>query len=204
MLVDLYGPGVSPGNVLSRTDLQRMGLLNEVERVYRKIGGILEEVPLSFGKWDIVLKDFIIELDEEQHFNRYRATTLDSFIYHVYKGMDYVDYRNFCIAYEPECQSKASWGKYWANDSTEMQFGVSGITGDLDKEGSSRWKQRAYYDYLRDVFSITSNSKLIRISVYDKLICCGRIRNLGEVLMENSPAYLQEITKFIDQKLKSA
>jgi len=44
---------------------------DEVMQVYRSLGGILNEIPFRFGGWDIVAPNFIIELDEEQHFNRY-------------------------------------------------------------------------------------------------------------------------------------
>ena len=57
---------------------------NELVSMYRKLGGVLDVPPTSFGAWDIVTKDFIVELDEEQHFNRYRSLTLDS---EIYKGL---------------------------------------------------------------------------------------------------------------------
>lgn len=197
-----YGQGYDPGNILQWEDLKRMGLINEVERVYKKLGGILNEVPLKFGNWDIILKDFMIELDEEQHFNRYRAMTLDSFIYHVAKGIDCIDYKNYCKVHESGCLSKAIWGKYWSSPSTEKQFGQSGAKGDLNKAGSSRWKQRAFYDYLKDVFSVTYGIKLVRISVYDSVIVTGRIKTVSEILSLGNPSELNDLFKFIERKVK--
>lgn len=201
-LVDNYNPGIDPGREIFRNDLTRMGLLNEVERVYLKLGGVLNEVPLRFGGWDIVLNDFIVELDEEQHFNRFRAETLDSFIYHVVKGFDPSYYKNHCRDFETECLRKANWGKYWKTDSTERQFGISDKLGLLEENGSSRWKQRAFYDFLKDVFSIIYNQKLIRISIYDQTIYLGRIKTIGEILSGSNPAGLNELIKFIDLKRK--
>ena len=44
----------------------------EIERIYKELGGTQEEPPLKFGAWDISTPKFIMELDEENHFNRYR------------------------------------------------------------------------------------------------------------------------------------
>ncbi|PLX14019.1 MAG: hypothetical protein C0594_00570, partial [Marinilabiliales bacterium] len=73
---------------------------NELVSMYRKLGGVLNAPPTSFGAWDIVTKDFIVELDEEQHFNRYRALTLDSEIYTEYKFFDVNLYKNYCKEFE--------------------------------------------------------------------------------------------------------
>ena len=201
MLREHYGIGTDPGTVILKADLIRKGLFKEVERVYRKLGGIMDEVPLRFGGWDIILKDFIVELDEEQHFNRYRAETLNSFVYSVVKGFHSADYIIYCTDYERECIRKACWGKYWANDSTAKQFGPSGDAGDLSENGSSRWKQRAFYDYLKDVFSVIYGLRLIRISVYDPIVSIGRIKTAGEILSGENTTGLNEIVKFIDRKV---
>lgn len=57
----------------------------EMERIYKELGGTLEEPPLKFGAWDISTPKFIMELDEENHFNRYRLQTLNSNIYQSIK-----------------------------------------------------------------------------------------------------------------------
>lgn len=198
-----YGFGKDYPDSISDHDLLKNGLLNEVIRTYKRLGGILVEPPFSFGKWDICLSDIIVEFDEEQHFNRYRSITLNSFIYHMEKGFDIMDYAKYCTAYENICLIKASWGKYWTSPSTERQFGLPGINKDLEGNGSPRWRQRAFYDYLRDVFAIIYQVRLIRISVYDKLILNGRIVTIGDLLDEKGPHNNSEILKFMDQKLKA-
>ena len=182
-------------------DLVKAGLMNEVDRTYRRLGGILNKPPLSFGKWDILLKDFIVELDEEQHFNRNRSVTLNSYIYHLEKGFDILTYNKYCTDYELNCLAKSSWGKYWSSPSTERQFGLPGPKGSLEGPGSPRWKQRAFYDYLRDVFASIYRIDLIRISIYDKLIINGKSRSIGDLLLENSSQGSIEIVTFIEQKL---
>ena len=41
---------------------------NEVERIYKELGGTLDDFPINFRSWDISTPEFIIELDEENHF----------------------------------------------------------------------------------------------------------------------------------------
>ena len=196
-----FGIGKSHTTSIEWTDLKKMGLANEVKRTYMRLGGILPEPPLSFGKWDISIDGFLVELDEEQHFNRYRASTFDSFIYHCENGFDSSVYSKYCAKYEIACIKKASWGKYWTSPSTERQFGSPGINGNLDGKGSPRWRQRAYYDYLRDVFALIKRIPVIRISVYDQIIVNGKICTAGNILSGSSQSELNEIVKFIERKV---
>src|SRR4051812_38971708 len=50
----------------------------KVMEVYRALGGTQDQPALTPNGWDCPLADgLIVELDELQHFNRYRATTLE-------------------------------------------------------------------------------------------------------------------------------
>jgi hypothetical protein len=147
--------------------LYNSNLFSDINDTYNKLGGVLELPPLKTGPYDIDTNDIIFELDEEQHFNRYRLITLESTIYKSNKRLNVIDYRRFCRDYEYACERKANYGKYWKNSSTEKQFGRSSDNGILTGNGSSRWKQRAFYDYLKDVFSIITGVPIIRVSVYE-------------------------------------
>ena len=118
----------------------------------------------SYAKDDIDLKDFIIEFDEENHFNRYRLKTLNSLIYKDWKNFKVADYQQYCTKYEDKC---CAYGKFWRTDSSDNQYEMSSPNGVLDGIGSSRWKQRAFYDFVKDVYSIVINTPIIRISIYD-------------------------------------
>jgi hypothetical protein len=201
ILIDKFGIGKYYPNSVELTVLSKAGIMNEMLRTYRKLDGILDVPPLSFGKWDICLNGFIVELDEEQHFNRYRAATLESYIYHMEKGFDIIDYVKYCTDYETNCLKKASWGKYWTSPSTEKQFGLQGIYGDLGENGSPRWKQRAFYDYLRDVVALVNRIPLIRISVYDRVITDCQINTVGSILMNGTESDLDQIVKFIESNI---
>jgi len=172
------------------------GFLNEV---YNSLGGKQDVPPLNFGRWDIVTKDFIIELDEEQHFNRYRKKTLDSSLYDNYPWFDIEKYKIYCTEKESECKKKAKHGGYWANASTEKQFGKASEKGDLSGNGSPRWKQRAFYDFCRDLYSIVFEIPVYRFSVYDELIFKGNEIGLGFVLEQNN---IPAINLFINSKIE--
>lgn len=201
ILTSKFGTGKHFPNSVNISDLSRAGIVNEVTRTYRKLGGILEEAPLSFGKWDICLTDFIVELDEEQHFNRYRATTFNSFIYHMEKCFEVAEYMDYCSKFELNCIKKSSWGKYWTSPSTERQFGNPGINADLEEDGSPRWRQRAFYDYLRDVFAIVYRMPVIRVSIYDRIAFNRKLKSVESILSSGDEAGLNEIAKFIVQKV---
>ena len=47
-------------------------------------------------------------------------------------------------------------------------FLKSNEDGNLSGNGSSRWRQRAYYDFMKDITSNIKNIPIIRISIYDK------------------------------------
>ena len=58
----------------------------------------------------------------------------------------------------------------WLNNSTEGHFGPSGPRGDLSGNGSSRWKQRALYDFMKDITQLDrQRPRLARIGIWDKL-----------------------------------
>ena len=143
-------------------------LYSEVKSMYKELGGTQEDPPLTFGPWDISTPEFIIELDEENHFNRYRLQTLNSNIYQSIKGFPLEAYKQFCKQYESRCRK---FGGYWKSDSSENLFMKSNDNGCLNGAGSSRWKQRAFYDFLRDITGVISGIPVIRLSIYQTFKC---------------------------------
>jgi hypothetical protein len=171
----------------------------ELKNVYKALGGRLEEIPVRFGAWDIVTENFILELDEEQHFNRYRTQTLSSGLYKSWPWFNVESYKIYCQKFEPVCLKKASRGGYWSNPSTENQFGPAAENGTFSGNGSPRWKQRAFYDYCRDLFGLVSQTPVYRLSIYELLSYNGKHILLGQALDQN----LQEpIKKFIHAKVQ--
>ncbi len=166
----------------------------EMLKVYQSLGGILNIPPTKFGAWDIITNNFIVELDEEQHFNRYRAKTLQSSIYEKCKLFSAENYIQYCQNHEQACLKKASYGKYWTNPSTEKQFGIAGLKGDFSQNGSTRWKQRAFYDYCRDIFAKEFNFKLYRFAIYDMVKTSNGNISFGKALELN---LVKEIEDFL-------
>lgn len=106
-----------------------------------------------------------MEYDEGQHFNRYRAKTLDPDW-----AMDLPwrrDYLGYCDEFEEDCLKSRGWGGYWSNDSAERMFGAARPARDLTGPGSPRWKQRALYDAMRDIAAAHGIVRLARLAAYD-------------------------------------
>lgn len=168
-------------------------LYSDITEMYRSLGGKLETVPLNIGSYDIDLKDFIIELDEENHFNRYRSETLRSPLYdNDWKNFNVADYKQYCEKYEGGC---LTYGKYWGTPSSDKQFGISSPNKDLAGVGASRWRQRAFYDFVKDVYSIVANVPIIRVSIYD-IYKTNTIHALIQQEQEN------EILEYVESRVK--
>lgn len=137
--------------------------------LYRALGGSADEfVVFRPGVWDIVLADgLIVELDEEQHLNRYRRATLEPAWAQTLPWA--VDYRRYSDEHETAALRKASRGGYWASPSTERMFGPADAPGVFGASGAPRWKQRALYDAMRDAVAAAGVVRLSRVAVWDAI-----------------------------------
>lgn len=136
-------------------------------QLYRELGGVLDSLPsYTTGGWDIALADGrVVELDEEQHFNRYRAVSLQQEAIPEFPWRaQYLDYSR---RYEDACVRVASRTGFWSNPSAERMFGPPGPRGVLEGAGSPRWKQRAFYDATKDIAALYGVVRLARLSVWD-------------------------------------
>ena len=176
---------------ISRIEIENSKYIKNVTEVYKKLNGQYLELPIGYGSWDISTKNFIIEIDEERHFNRYRKQTLESPFYKSSKLFPLENYNGYCDKFELNCIKSASWGGNWKNISTEKMFEKSNVDGNLNNSGSSRWKQRAYYDFLKDVTSEILKIPVIRISIYD----LHKGLSVNQLLEENNLKYLDELLK---------
>lgn len=160
--------------------------------VYKTLGGILNEYPVNFGSFDIVLDQCLIELDEENHFNRYRKLTLHSPIYTDYKYFPVFSFISFCDAYEYKVRD---YGQFWTSSGSVKQFGQSSAPGDFSEYGSSRWKQRAFYDYLKDIYCLLQEKPVYRFSIYETI---GNV-SLNKLL--NTRIENENIYQFINERI---
>jgi hypothetical protein len=164
------------------SDLRSKTLEREVIRIYRSLGGVQLVPRIAPGRWDVGLAQCVVELDEERHFNRYREVTLGSSVYHSLRGFDVNDYRRLCINRENECLRCAKHGNYWTTNRAEREFGPSSAPGSLDGIGPSRWKQRAFYDFIKDISPVSLGIPAARLSIWDVIDVAGRAVSIGQVL----------------------
>lgn len=139
----------------------------KIFHIYKALGGVLNFPALAPGDWDFAFGDgLLIELDEDLHFNRYRALTLD--VPWVQRLPWAGDYRRHCLAGEEMCWKAGRLGGKWTSPSTVKMFGRGDPPGTFTSTGSPRWKQRALYDAVKDAFAAHSDKyRLARISIHD-------------------------------------
>lgn len=144
------------------------GLGDPLLELYRRLGGRQSSPILRSGGWDLVFEGpLVVELDEELHFNRYRAMTLNAPWSPELPWHD--DYLMYCHEHEADCLAAGRWGKRWTNDSCARMF-TGGPPGELDGASAPRWKQRALHDAIKDSApAIGSPTMLARLSIYDRL-----------------------------------
>lgn len=191
VLTEFYANGSA--TKVNKELLTRSMYNNEIEQIYKQLGGILETYPVNPREYDIILDSLIIELDEENHFNRYRSMTLNSTVYKSISSLPLTKYKDYCMLYENRCRTDVG---FWKNSSCEKQFGIANQNGDLNGNGSPRWKQRAFYDYLKDVGCYLLGQKLVRVSIYDKVSTDNGVMLLGDILEQNT-LYSRDIYNFI-------
>lgn len=140
---------------------------DRVRDVYSALGGSANEPKFRPGAWDLAFDDgLVVELDEELHFNRYRAITLAQPWANVLRWHE--DYLGYTVAYEEACLAAARWGKRWTNPSCERMFGPADPPGTFGSVGAPRWKQRALYDAMKDIACLDSAGlQLVRLATVD-------------------------------------
>ncbi|WP_242656929.1 DUF7255 family protein [Mycobacterium lehmannii] len=166
-----------------------------VVELFESLGGQTPTPRLRPGAWDLAFSDgLVIELDEELHFNRYRAQTLQPQWAATLPWRD--TYLHLCADFEKECLAAGRWGKRWTTPSCESMFGPSSPPGVLDGPGSPRWKQRALYDAVKDLAALQSPTpRLCRLSVWDQV---GET-TIGDALA-GGPIDLDQFTDFIARR----
>lgn len=166
----------------TRESVADAGLETEVSEVFRRLGGVTSEPRLVPGGWDFAAEPCVVELDEQRHFNRCRRVTLESVVYDSSKAFDRDVYRRFCEDYEDDCLKSARHGGYWSNPVSDREFGPSGLPGVLEGLGPSRWRQRAFYDFVKDAWALATDLPLIRLSVCEEVEENGASVTLGQAL----------------------
>lgn len=61
--------------------------------------------------------------------------------------------------------------------------------------------QETFYYYLREVYAMIYRIPVVRVSIYDKIIVNDQIKSVETILLEGNTSDLNEIVKFIEQKV---
>jgi hypothetical protein len=168
-------------------DVEKPDFIGPVMKVYDELGGRLLHWPLNLRRWDLEfsskrIKNIAIELDEHLHFNRYRAVTLESPMYSKLSDFPRRPYTAYCAAHEGACLKAGRYGRRWSNPSCEYQFGPPSPPGVLAGNGAPRWRQRAFYDFVKDLSPLVAGVKVVRIAIWDEICVSGQTRLVEDVL----------------------
>ena len=172
-------------------DTLPVALRESVLDVYWKLGGVLRAPKLRPGSWDFGCETFAVELDEDLHFNRYRKATLSQVEY-TRLGFPSDKYRQLCDRFEAACLAKGRGQARWTSPSTENQFGPAGPRGLLDGLGAPRWKQRALYDFMKDLSPLIGGPEVARIGIWE------------EVEIEGEPVHIDTLLRSAERSRKIA
>ncbi len=176
-------------------DLLNPAYHDEIRRVYERLGGksfdslVSDEIHINLGngRWDVEFDQVAVELDEERHFNKYRLITLDSNIYRRFKQFPLDDYRQYCDTHADECKKAASFGKNWTTTNSERQFPSLPLLRDNPNamvNDAPRWKQRAFYDWLKDLTPLVVPIRLARIAIWDLVDVKEKKPTVDEILSD--------------------
>jgi hypothetical protein len=155
----------------------------------------------NLRSWDIEWNGIAVELDECLHFNRYRGLTLMSGSYALLRAFPLDTYQRFCTEYEDTCLQAGSYGGKWSNSSAEVQFGEASQPKDLGGNGSPRWKQRAFYDFVKDLSPLLIGVTVVRVSVWDTVLESGRRRTVEDTLKSPSNVSCAALAALVQERV---
>ena len=143
-LVDLLASeGMRPAALPAPPRIQTLPpeLREAIGNFYVALGGEASAPRARPGSWDLAFEHgLVVELDEELHFNRYRALSLTE------EWAASLPWRSAYLQFgqerESECLAAGKWGKRWTNTSCEAMFGPVDPPGIFGTGGPTRWKQR--------------------------------------------------------------
>jgi hypothetical protein len=156
---------------------------------------------LTPDAWDMVLlpDSTYVELDEENHFTRYRRRTLEP-------GWSCaLPWRDAYLGYVDKFEHRARTdGRFWkpkrrvdgGPQKAERIFGEAADRGNFDGNGSPRWKTRALYDAAKDLCAIDESVRLARLSIYDTIDGVP----LGELLLGSTPIDVPALRHLLEER----
>ena len=163
--------------------------------------GALHAPEINLRRWEVEFEGVAVEFEEHLHFNRYRARTLESEIYRFLPSFPSDRYRRYCLLHEEACLKAGGYGGKWSNKSCERQFGGAGGPKDLNGSGSPRWKQRAFYDFVKDLSPLLIGVKVARIAILDEVFEGFRMRIVESILKAPSPQAMRSLMQLLQERI---
>lgn len=74
-------------------------------------------------------------------------------------------------------------------------------TGTLAPPGPPRWRQRAFYDFLKDICILASGPAVIRLPIWRAVHLAGRDTTIGKALQSGAPQELAALEAILKAKL---
>lgn len=185
----------------TQESLAASDLAPAVLEIYKQLGGVHDEPQFKIRNWDLEYEGIAIELDEYLSFNRYRLLSLNSPAYKQLPLFPMEAYKQYCAEHEGLCLKSASTHDKWSTEASEMHFGPAAPAGELDNElGASRWRQRAFYDFVKDLSPLLCNVQVVRLSIWDEVKEGNRSRPLLDVLKTPLGESPEAIANLIDAR----
>ncbi|MGH9896483.1 MAG: DUF7255 family protein [bacterium] len=185
----------------SAGDVHASPIAHEMLEVYRALGGVNIAPAIRPGPWDLAFDGVAIELDEYLHFNRYRRRTLESPVYETLPRFPTEEYMALCEQFEPESLLHGKGQMRWSRSSSDTEFGGSSPPGDLSGAGPSRWKQRAFYDFVKDAGPLVLGIPVTRVAIWDTIEVAGAIRRVHEVLDQRDERATDALASLIRNRI---
>lgn len=172
-----------------------------IDEVYTSLGGISDWSTISIPSVDLWVGDYLVVIDSELSFNRYRGATLKSDLYTQFKGVDMDSYQRYCRQFEPECKKAGTRKAVWTTKESEVHFGAAGKQGDYYENGSPGWKLTAMRAMLMDAAAMATNSKLLRVSIYTNIMLGGELLRFDKILMTSNTDYDNAVYAFLKRAM---
>ena len=109
-------------------------------------------------------------------------------------------YREYCASYEEQCLQAGGYRGKWSNPSCEAQFGAAAEPKDLSGGGAPRWKQRAFYDSVKDLSPLVIGVPIVRLAVWDLLEDGKQSRTIEAVLQAPSTSSAEALKRLISDR----
>lgn len=173
----------------------------QLQQVYESLGGIGARPCIEIKGYQMTFGKFVVELDDQLHFNKYRLITLRNDIYEQLHGIDVNKFRMYCRKFEKECLKSGTSKGIWTNNQAEKCFGPAETPGDLGLNGASGWKLFAYQQFVKDLFAARHKVRLLRLSIWDEIMFNRQLIKLNDLLLNPGKEEAELLLKFIERKI---